>query len=94
MSGRYLTRFNKPKKQSTIMTDIGRIETHIKPLLGTRPVVSIDKRTVEKFLIGVREGKTIRNVKSKKKRGRSIASGGGGMARRTVGLLEALLFDW
>ncbi len=91
MSGRYLTRFNKPKKRSTIMTDIGRIETHIKPLLGTRPVVSIDKRTVEKFLIDVREGKTIRNVKSKKKRGRSIVSGGGGTARRTMGLLSGMM---
>ena len=85
-SGRYKTRFNRPKKRSTILTDIGRIETHIKPLLGKFRVSSIDRRTVEKFLNDVREGKTTRNIKSKKKRGRSIVSGGDGTARRTVGL--------
>ncbi len=90
-SGRHKTRFNRPKKQSTILTDIDRIGTHIKPLLGKRPVGSIDRRTVEKFLGDVRDGKTTRNVKSKKKRGRSIVSGGDGTARRTVGLLSGIM---
>ena len=90
-SGRYKTRFNRPKKPSTILTDIGRIETHIKPLLGKRSVGSIDRRTVEKFMSDVRDGKTTRNVKSKRKRGRSIVSGGDGTARRTVGLLSGIM---
>ncbi len=90
-SGRYKTRFNRPKKQSTILTDIGRIETHIKPLLGLRPVSSIDRRTIEKFLTDVRDGKTTRNVKSKKRRGRSIVTGGDGTARRTVGLFSGIM---
>ncbi|MGB7335687.1 MAG: tyrosine-type recombinase/integrase [Salaquimonas sp.] len=90
-SGRYLTRFNRPKKQSTIMTDIGRIETHIRPLLGNLSVSSIDRRTVEKFVIDIREGKTKRNIRSGKKRGRSIVGGGSGTARRTIGLLSGMM---
>lgn len=90
-NGRYKTRFNRPKKQSTILTDIGRIETHIKPLFGLRPVSLIDRRTVEKFLTDVRDGKTTQNVKSKKRRGRSIVTGGDGTARRTVGLFSGIM---
>lgn len=90
-SGRYLTRFNRPKKQSTIMTDIGRIETHIRPLLGKLSVSSIDRRTIEKFVIDIREGKTKRNIKSSRKRGRSVVDGGDGTARRTLGLLSGMM---
>lgn len=90
-SGRYLTRFNRPKKQSTILTDIGRIETHIRPLLGKLSVSSIERRTIEKFVIDIREGKTIRNIKSSKKHGRSVVGGGNGTARRTLGLLSGMM---
>lgn len=90
-AGRYLTRFNRPKKATTIATDVGRIETHIRPLLGNLPVASLDRRTVERFVIDIREGKTKRNIKSGKKRGRSIVSGGGGTARRTVALLSGMM---
>lgn len=90
-SGRYKSRFNRPKKQSTILTDIGRIETHIKPLLGNRCVNEIDRKIVERFFQDVRIGKTTRNKKSGKKRGRSIVTGGEGTARRTVGLLSGMM---
>lgn len=90
-AGRYLIGFNRPKKATTIATDAGRIETHIRPLLGNLPVASLDRRTVERFVIDIREGKTKRNIKSGKKRGRSIVSGGGGTARRTVALLSGMM---
>jgi integrase len=88
---RYLTRFNRPKKATTIATDVGRIETHIRPLLGKLPVEALDRRTIEKFVIDIREGKTKRNIKSGKKRGRSIVGGGGGTARRTMALLSGIM---
>ncbi|RUZ98605.1 DUF4102 domain-containing protein, partial [Mesorhizobium sp. M7A.F.Ca.US.002.01.1.1] len=34
-AGAILTRFNRPKKQSTLSIDRGRIDRHIKPLIGT-----------------------------------------------------------
>src|SRR5271154_261416 len=37
-SGRLITRRREPKKASTLATDRGRIERHIKPLLGRRTV--------------------------------------------------------
>src|SRR5262249_40688284 len=41
-AGRLLTRRRGPKKLSTILTDRGRIERHIKPLLGPLKVASVD----------------------------------------------------
>ena len=45
-AGRVLTRRKAAKKASTILTDRGRIERHIKPLLGTMsvPAVTRDRR--------------------------------------------------
>jgi hypothetical protein len=40
-SGRLLTRRKIPKKESTLATDRGRIERHIKPLLGRLKVASV-----------------------------------------------------
>jgi hypothetical protein len=90
-SGRYLTRFNRPKKATTIATDTGRMNAHIKPLLGSRPVGSIDRRTVEDFFSDVRTGKTGRREKSGKPRGLTLVRGGNGTARRTLGLLGAIM---
>jgi len=41
-AGAILTRFNRPKKPSTIETDKGRIAWHIKPLLGKMAVIHVD----------------------------------------------------
>ena len=42
-AGRLLTRRKAAKKASTIATDKGRIERHIKPLLGTMRVVAVTR---------------------------------------------------
>jgi len=83
----YLTDGCGTKKDSTIATDTGRINRHIKPLLGKRLVRSITQSDVSKFLKDVANGKTKINEKTKKKRGRAIVWGGKGTASRTVGLL-------
>jgi hypothetical protein len=45
-AGRILTRRKTTKKASTLSTDKGRIERHIKPLLGSLKVASVTSRTL------------------------------------------------
>ena len=87
--GRVLTRFGEPKKASTLATDCGRIERHIKPLLGRRTVRSITQTDVKRFMADVRAGKTAADVKTGR-HGRAIVQGGRGTASRTVGLLGGI----
>jgi len=77
------------KKASTIATDTGRVERHIKPLLGRKLVSEVDTAAVQKFMRDVASGKTAVDVKTKA-RGRAIVKGGKGTASRTVGLLGGI----
>jgi integrase len=78
------------KKASTLATDKGRIERHIKPLLGRKKVQDVTRADVKKFLQDIAQGKTATDVKTGK-RGRAIVKGGQGTATRTVGLLGGIL---
>ena len=79
----------KSKKISTLEIDAGRVKRHIKPLLGSRRVVDIVKKDIEKFMHEVRLGKTA-TVEKTKLRGKARVTGGDGTARRTVGLLGSI----
>lgn len=70
---------------STISTDRGRIERHIKPLLGRKCASEVTRADVQRFLRDVAEGKTKADIKIGT-RGRAIVEGGRGTATRTVGL--------
>ena len=85
-----LRRARRPKKDSTLRSDIGRIERHIKPLLGNLPVDAITRRDVVKFMHAIATGVTAQRVKLNKKRALSNVRGGKGVATRTVGLLGAI----
>jgi integrase len=89
-SGRLLTRRKIAKKTSTIATDRGRIDRHIKPLLGSSKVSVVSGADVERFMHAVAEGKTAGKIKTDRKRGLAIVKGGKGAATRTVGLLGAI----
>jgi integrase len=89
-AGRLLTRRRSAKKASTIATDAGRIEAHIRPLLGAMKVATVTREDVEAFMHKVAEGKTAKRAKTDKKRGVSHVRGGMGTASRTVGLLGAI----
>jgi integrase len=89
-SGRLLTRRKVPKKAGTIATDRGRIERHIKPLLGSMRVGTVTREDVDRFLHDVAAGKTKITKRSGKKRGLVRVQGGKGTATRTVGLLGAI----
>ena len=77
------------KKASTLKIDKGRIERHIKPLLGKRMVSEVDQADIRKFMRDVAAGKTAVDVKTKF-RGRAIVEGGKGTASRTVGFLGGI----
>jgi integrase len=85
----YLEEGTETKKASTLATDRGRIERHIKPLLGKRLITEISSTDIERFMRDVAKGKTRADIKTKKW-GRAIVEGGKGTATRTVGLLGGI----
>jgi hypothetical protein len=90
-AGLILGKGGRPKKASTIITDTGRIERHIIPLLGTRRVKDLTKTDINKVLKDIMAGKTRVPVKTTSCAGRPFVRGGAGTATRTVGLLGGIL---
>lgn len=88
---RILGKGGRPKKASTRCTDIGRIRQHIIPLIGAKRVNQLSKADVTMMMKDIMSGRTRKNVKTGKLRGRSIIRGGPGTANRTVGLLGGIL---
>ncbi|MEH6487154.1 tyrosine-type recombinase/integrase [Hyphomonas oceanitis] len=86
---RYLEHGAATKKASTLATDRGRIERHIKPLLGRMRLPDVKRADISRFLQDVAAGKTAVDVKTGA-RGRAIVRGGKGTATRTVGLLGGI----
>ena len=89
LAGRVRTRSKAAKKASTLTIDRGRIERHIKPLLGAMSVTAVSRHDVEKFLHGVADGRTAGKTKTKA-RGLARVTGGETAANRSVGLLGAI----
>jgi integrase len=82
------TRNGTVKKASTVNDDRGRIEAHIKPLLGHRRVSSITSVDIERFLVDVASGKTRTDVTRIGRR--NPVRGGRGVATRTTATLGAI----
>jgi integrase len=89
-AGRVLTRGKNPKKASTLAVDKGRVDRHIKPLLGGFAVAAVTRDDVDRFLHDVAEGRTGGKAKTAKKRGLARVSGGRTAATRAVGLLGGI----
>lgn len=80
------------KKASTLYVDSGRIEHHIKPLIGNLRVTEITRAHIEKMMLDIIKGDKIRKcLKSKNKRGVTKVVGGKYAASRTVSLFGAIL---
>jgi integrase len=84
-------RRNRPKKASTIDVDRGRIERHIKPLLGSKLAIDLTRADITKFLRDVAAGKTAVRNRSGRNGARVDVKGGIGTAGRTTGLLGGIL---
>lgn len=89
--GLVLGRGRRPKKASTFTTDLGRIERHIKPLLGKTLVIDLTRSDIVRFVRDVTVGKTARRDRSGKNGARVLVTGGPGTAARAGGLLGGIL---
>jgi integrase len=85
-AGHILTRRETTKKSSTLSTDKGRIERHIKPLLGSLKAAAVSRQDIEHFRDGVTDGLTAARIKTGK-HGLARVTGGRGTATRTMALL-------
>lgn len=90
LAGAILTRFNRPKKKSTLDIDVGRMERHIKPLIGNLPVVELNSKSVKRMIHDITVGKTRADLKTID-RGRAIVTGGPGTAARVADLLSGII---
>jgi integrase len=90
-AGLVLGKGGRPKAPGTVVTDIGRINRHIIPLLGSRRLKDLVKADVNRMMKDIMLGKTRMSAKTKKLRGKAIVRGGPGTAARTVSLFGGML---
>ncbi len=83
------TRFGVPKSTETLRFDQGRIDSHIKPLLGRRRVGDVNSVDIQRFMRDIAKGRTARNQKAGPRK-RVIVRGGRGAATRVTGLLSGI----
>lgn len=88
-AGLVTTRFNKPKKASTVAIDEGRVARHVKPLIGSMIFNKLDKASVQRMSDDIAAGKTAGTFKTKS-RGKAVVEGGTGTAARVVELLGGI----
>jgi integrase len=86
----YLTEGVAHKKPSTIRADRGRIDGHLKPLLGKKRAVAIDRADIERLLSDVKAGKTRVPIPIRRRPG-SVVKGGSGVAAQCVALASTIL---
>lgn len=80
------------KKASTLYIDCGRIEHHIKPLIGNIYITELNRAHIEKMMLDIIKGDKIKKcAKSKNKHGTIKVKGGVYAASRTVSLFGAIL---
>lgn len=82
----------KEKAPSTRSIEPGRINRHLRPLLGRSYVHKLTTEDIRRARDAIRDGKTATNEKTGK-RGRARVTGGATTARDTIALLRAVL-NW
>jgi integrase len=90
-AGQLMTRRRQAKKASTVRTDRSRIDAHIIPLIGAKPVVTVSRDDIEGMMQAIIRGTTRKRTKLPKPHALSNTRGGRGAASRTVGLLGGIL---
>ena len=79
------------KRASTLLSDRGRVERHIIPLLGAEKVADLTSAHIRRMMRAIAAGQTAQRVPTGTARGLSNVRGGQGVASRTVGLLGGIL---
>jgi integrase len=94
-SGRLLGRKGRPIKASTLSMDRSRIKTHVKPLIGKKPVRALTVHDIEDMQTDIAAQKTANAnhapKKTQKRRRGGIATGGDGVAARSLGMIRTIL---
>lgn len=85
-AGLVTTRFKRPKRASTVAIDVGRVERHIKPLIGKVRADKLARAAVQRMADAIAQGNTAATVRTKA-RGKAVVTGGSGTAARVVELL-------
>ena len=80
------------KADTTRTVDKGRIERHLRPLLGSRIAESLTSEDIRRAFAAIRDGKTAVDVRTGY-RGRARVTGGEGAARMAIRVLRAI-FGW
>jgi integrase len=80
------------KAEITKKIDLGRIERHLRPLLGKKHAHLVTEGNVKWAFNSIRDGKTAADVKTRK-RGRARVRGGAGAARMAIVLLS-IIYNW
>ena len=80
------------KAELTQASDKGRIEGHLRPLLGSRYATKIGPDDVRRAFAAIRDGKTAKSTKTGF-RGLSRVRGGAGAGRKSIRLLAAV-YTW
>jgi integrase len=88
-AGLVLTRFGQAKRASTLAIDAGRIERHIKPLIGNLAVAAVTSEDINALKEAVATGKTAGDVRTGL-RGLARVRGGRGTATRVLRLLGGI----
>lgn len=81
------------KAPSTQKTDIGKMNSHIRPLLGDRKLEMLTPDLIRRVHGAIAAGDTAKSVKSNKARGVHNVRGGEGAARNVIRVLRAI-FNW
>ena len=81
------------KRASTWANDASNLNRHIRPLVGKKIANLLSKADAAHAIQAITDGKTAKDEKSEKKRGRARVKGGAGVARRTR-TTAAAMFAW
>jgi integrase len=88
----YLAEGATHKKPSTLKADRGRINHHIKPLVGKKRVDKLTRADIERMMIDVKTARAIAAWKpTEKRRAGSVPTGGPGTAAQCVALVSTLM---
>ncbi|PZO47802.1 MAG: hypothetical protein DCF16_17230 [Alphaproteobacteria bacterium] len=79
------------RNEKNVDNDKGRIEAHIKPLLGKVRVRELNRSKIEDYRDAVSKGETKLTKKGKRLRGVTRVKGGEGTANRSLSLLSTIL---